>query len=217
MPLRVLLADDQPMVRAGLALLLDSEPDIEVIAEAGDGRAAVDLATRLRPDVAVLDVRMPVLDGVAATAAIAPAIRVLVLTMYHVDEAVHAALRAGASGFLLKDAAPADLPSAVRAVAAGAAWLDPMVARGLLDEFAARPDPVRPSPRQLSGLTPREREVLALVAEGLSNVEIAERLVVGAATVKTHVGRMLIKLGLRDRAQAVAVAYRCGLVTPPST
>jgi len=220
--LRVLLADDQPMVRAGLAMLLGSEPDIETVDQAGDGQQAVDLVARHRPDVVVMDVRMPVLDGVRATAAIVGAghltasgepVRVLVLTTYHVDEAVYAALRAGASGFLLKDAAPADLASAVRAVAAGGAWLDPAVARHLIDEFAARPEP-RPVPVTLAMLTAREREVLALVAHGLSNVEIAERLVLGEATVKTHVGRVFMKLGLRDRAQAVAVAYRTGLVTP---
>jgi DNA-binding NarL/FixJ family response regulator len=224
--LRVLLADDQPMVRAGLALLLETEPDVAAVAQVGDGRRAVEQAIRDRPDVVVMDVRMPELDGVAATAAIVSAglitpagapVRVLVLTTYHVDDAVRAALRAGASGFLLKDAAPADLPAAVRAVAAGAAWLDPVVARGLLDEFAARPVPAGPTPAALASLTAREREVLALVAEGLSNVDIAERLVVGEATVKTHIGRVIVKLGLRDRAQAVAVAYRSGLVTPPST
>jgi DNA-binding NarL/FixJ family response regulator len=221
--LRVLLVDDQPMIRAGLAMRLAAEPGIDAVDEAGDGRQAVELAHATRPDVVVMDVRMPGLDGVAATAAIVAAglstaggtpVRVLILTTYHIDDAVYAALRAGASGFLLKDKAPADLVSAVRAVAGGAAWLDPVVARGLLDEFAARPgrDPTRPDPAALAGLTNREREVLALVARGLSNMEIAAHLVVGEATVKTHLGRVLTKLGLRDRAQAVAVAYRTGLV-----
>ena len=221
MPLRVLLAEDQPMMRAGLAMLLAAEPDIGAVAEAGDGRQAVDLAVAIGPDVVVMDVRMPVLDGVRATEEIVSAglvtaagqpVRVLILTTYHVDDAVYAALRAGASGFLLKDKAPADLVAAVRAVAAGAAWLDPVVARGLLDEFAARPAEVLPAPATLAALTNREREVMALVAEGLSNREIARRLVVGEATVKTHLGRILTKLGLRDRAQVVAMAYRTGLV-----
>ena len=221
--MRVLLADDQPMVRAGLAMLLASEPDIDAVDEAGDGQQAIDLAAATRPDVVVMDVRMPTVDGVAATRAIVTAglataagapVRVLILTTYHVDDAVYAALRVGASGFLLKDKAPADLVSAVRAVAAGAAWLDPVVARGLLDEFAARPDEVRPAPAALATLTRREREVLALAATGLSNVEIARHLTVGEATVKTHLGRVLTKLGLRDRAQAVAAAYQTGLVSP---
>jgi DNA-binding NarL/FixJ family response regulator len=221
MPLRVLLADDQPLVRAGLAMLLEAEPDIEAIDQVGDGQRAVDAARASRPDVVVMDVRMPVLDGVRATAAITSAgivapsgspVRVLVLTTYHVDDAVYAALRAGASGFLLKDAAPAELILAVRAVAAGEAWLDPAVARRLLDDFAARPEGSLPSPAALAVLTAREREVLALVAHGLSNAEVAARLVVVEATVKTHLGRILMKLGLRDRAQAVAMAYRSGLV-----
>ena len=223
MSLRVLLADDQPMVRAGLAMLLAAEPDIVAVDEAGDGQQAVELAASTGPDVIVMDVRMPVLDGVQATAAIVAGglratsgepVRVLVLTTYHVDDAVYGALRAGASGFLLKDKAPADLVTAVRTVAAGGAWLDPVVARGLLDEFAARPVDALPAPADLSALTNREREVLALVAQGLSNVEVARRLVVSEATVKTHLGRVLTKLDLRDRAQAVAVAYRTGLVLP---
>jgi DNA-binding NarL/FixJ family response regulator len=218
---RVLLADDQVMIRVGLAMVLEAEPDVEVVGQAGDGRQAVDLAGRVRPDVVVMDIRMPGLDGVQATAAItsgglvtaagAP-VRVLVLTTYHVDETVYAALRAGASGFVLKDAAPVELAAAVRAVAAGKAWLDPAVARGLLDDLLARPEPTRPAPAALDALTAREREVLALVADGLSNPDIAARLVIGEATVKTHFGRILMKLGLRDRAQAVAVAYRSGLV-----
>jgi DNA-binding NarL/FixJ family response regulator len=221
MPLRVLLADDQSMVRTALAMLLAVEPDIDTVHEAGDGQQALDLAASIRPDVVVMDVRMPVLDGVRATAAITSAglravsgapVRVLILTTFHVDDAVYAALRAGASGFLLKDRAPADLVAAVRSVAAGAAWLDPIVARGLLEEFAARPDELLPAPGALAALTNREREVLALVAQGLSNVEISRHLVVAETTVKTHLGRILTKLDLRDRAQAVTLAYRTGLV-----
>jgi DNA-binding NarL/FixJ family response regulator len=215
MTIRLVLVDDQPLVRAGLAMLLDTEPGLSVVAEAGDGQAAVELVTALVPDVVVMDVRMPGLDGVRATELITAAggpTRVLVLTSYHVDDTVYAALRAGASGFLLKDAAPADLVQAVRAVAGGGAWLDPAVARRLLDDFARRPDPRLPTPDGLRGLTTREREVLALVAYGLSNMEISRQLILGEATVKTHLGRVLAKLGLRDRSQAIVVAYRTGLV-----
>lgn len=223
MVLRVLVADDQPLVRAGIVMLLDAEPDIEVVAEAGDGQQALEETHRHQPDVVVMDVRMPVVDGVQATHQITAdafspdadtPIKVLILTSYHADDAVYGALRAGASGFLLKDAAPADLAAAVRAVGSGEAWLQPAVARGLLTEFAARPESRAPSPEVLQRLTAREREVLTLVANGLSNAEIAERLVVGQVTVKTHLGRILMKLGLRDRAQAVVAAYESGLVTP---
>ncbi|MGQ0777956.1 MAG: response regulator [Pseudonocardiales bacterium] len=225
MAVRVLVADDQPLVRAGIVMLLDAEPDIEVVSEASDGRQALEEANRHQPDVVVMDVRMPVVDGVQATRQITaatfsadpdPSIRVLILTSFHADEAVYGALRAGASGFLLKDAAPADLAAAVRVVSSGEAWLQPAVARGLLTEFAARPEPHVPSAEMLQRLTAREREVLTLVASGLSNGEIAERLVVGQVTVKTHFGRILMKLGLRDRAQAVVAAYENGLVTPRS-
>ncbi|MBO3103496.1 response regulator [Cellulomonas fengjieae] len=216
--IRVLLADDQPLVRAGIAMLLSAEPGLEVVAQAEDGERAVALTRSLHPDVVLMDVRMPRMDGVEATRALVEdgdgVVRVLVLTTYHVDDAVYAALRAGASGFLLKDAAPESLIAAVRAVADGDAWLDPVVAKGLLAEFAARPDPLRRSPGDLARLTPREREVLVLVAHGLSNTEIASRLFIGEATVKTHLGRVMVKLGLRDRAQAVAIAYRSGLVSP---
>jgi DNA-binding NarL/FixJ family response regulator len=217
--IRVLLADDQPLVRAGLAMLLCAEPDVEVVGEAGDGVEAVELTRRLKPDVVLMDVRMPGMDGVTATRQLTAGpepsdARVLILTTYHVDEAVYSALRAGASGFLLKDAAPQELLYAVRAVAAGEAWLDPAVARGLLDDLARRPEPATPSPAALAELTAREQEVLVLMAHGLSNAEIARRLVVGDATVKTHVGRVLMKLGLRDRTQAVVAAYQSGLVVP---
>jgi DNA-binding NarL/FixJ family response regulator len=226
MTIRVLIADDQSLVRAGMLMLLDAEPDIEVAGEAKDGLSAVEQAGTLKPDVVLMDVRMPGIDGVEATRRITSdgfgdggdepghTIKVLVVTTYHVDEAVYAALRAGASGFLLKDAAPEDLVSAVRAVHSGGAWLAPPVARTLLGEFAARPERHTPGPEVLANLTQREREVLALVAHGLSNTEIAQRLFLGEATVKTHLSRILMKLGVRDRVQAVVAAYRTGLVRP---
>jgi DNA-binding NarL/FixJ family response regulator len=220
--IRVALADDQPLVRSGIAMLLAAEPDITVVGQVADGAAAVTLAREVRPDVLLMDVRMPGTDGVAATRAITaddsgpePVVRVLILTTYHVDDAVRAALRAGASGFVLKDAAPAELTMAVRAVAAGEAWLDPAVARSLLSDFAALGAPAGPAPTALARLTDREREVLVQLGHGLSNTEIAQRLHIGEATVKTHVGRVLTKLGARDRAQAVAAAYRGGLMPPP--
>ena len=222
--IRVILVDDEPIVRSGIALLLGGEPDIEVIADVDTGEEAVDLAVRHHPDVVIADVRMPGMDGVETTRRIVRAtgeadtdqvpVKVLVLTTFHVDEAVLAALRAGASGFILKDAAPTELVAAVRAVAAGEAWLDPAVARQLIDEFASRSDPGLPSPDELRALTGREREVLVLIAHGLSNAEISDFLVIGEGTTKTHVGRIFAKLGLRDRAQAVATAYRCGLIRP---
>lgn len=224
--IRVVLADDQPLVRAGIAMLLDAEPDIEVVGEAGDGSEAVLLARSLQPDLVVMDVRMPEMDGVQATRIITSdafspradhPVQILILTHYHVDEAVYAALRSGASGFVLKDAVPKELADAVRVVAAGEAWLDPAVARRLIDEFAARPERRLPAPQELLRLTAREREVLALAAYGLSNTEIAAQLVLSEATVKTHLSRVLMKLDLRDRAQAVATAYQCGLVLPGTT
>ena len=211
--IRVLLADDQPLVRSGIAMLLSAEPDIAVVAECSDGATAIEATQRLDPDVVVMDVRMPGLDGVAATKKIAGRTRVLILTTYHVDDAVYGALRAGAAGFLLKDAVPAELVMAIRAVAAGEAWLDPAVAQRLLTEFAARPE--RPAtPEAMGILTGREREVLILAAEGMSNEEIATTLIIGEATVKTHLGRVLAKLGVRDRTQAVVAAYRSGLIRP---
>ena len=225
MTIRVLLADDQPLVRSGLHMLLDGESDLCVVAEASDGSTAVELALDLRPDIVLMDVRMPGVDGVEATRRLTQdetigrdgLVKVIILTTYHVDEAVYAALRAGASGFLLKDAEPASLFAAIRAVAAGDAWLDPPVAQRLLRDFAGRPDSKVPPPATVNQLTEREREVLVLVAHGLTNNEIAAHLVLGTATVKTHLGRILMKLGLHDRAAAVAAAYQCGLVVPGDT
>ena len=216
MTIRVLLADDEPLMRAGLGMILAADDEVEVVVEAGNGDEAVDGVLRDRPDVAVLDVRMPIVDGVEATRRIraTTSTAVLILTTYNLDEAVRAALRAGASGFLLKDAAPAELIAAVRAVVAGQGWLAPAVARTLISEFAAQPPPVLPATGGLDLLTNRERGVLALVAQGRSNVEIADHLVIREGTVKTHFNRVLAKLGLRDRAQAVVAAYESGLVQP---
>lgn len=215
MTTRVLLADDQEMVRAGLRLILAAEPDIEVIAEAGDGNAAVAAARRLRPDVTLMDIRMPNLDGIEATRQILaytpPPTRVVVLTTFDVDSYVYQALRAGASGFLLKNAPPEALVQAIRVVADGEGLLDPAVTRRVIEEFARTPAEAQPPP-ELGGLTEREREVLNLVALGLSNAEIAARLYVSEATVKTHVARMLSKLRLRDRVQAVVYAYEHGII-----
>jgi DNA-binding NarL/FixJ family response regulator len=215
--IRVLLADDQAMVRAGFRLILAAEPDIAVAGEAADGVEAIAAARRLRPDVTLMDVRMPRLDGIAATGRLladdpAPT-RVVVLTTFDVDAHVYDALRAGASGFLLKNAPPEDLVQAIRVVAAGAGLLDPAVTRRVIEEFARSPVP-DPTPSEVAALTERELEVLHHVARGLSNAEIAASLVVSEATVKTHVARMLTKLGLRDRVQAVVYAYERGLVGP---
>lgn len=220
--IRVVLIDDEPIVRSGIAMLLSGEVDIEVIADLDGGPAAIELVVSKHPDVVVTDVRMPGMDGVEITRRIvaatshdgAPSVKVLVLTTFHVDEAVYAALRAGASGFILKDAAPNELVAAVRALAAGEAWLDPAVARQLIDEFAARPETGLPTPAELQSLTNREREVLVLMAHGLSNAEISDHLVIGEGTTKTHVSRIFAKLGFRDRAQAVSTAYKCGLIRP---
>ena len=218
--IRVLLVDDQSLLRMGFRLILEAEPDIEVAGEAGDGATGVSMAAALRPDVVLMDVRMPGMDGIAATAAITaagPASRVLILTTFDLDQYVFAGLKAGASGFLLKDAPPAELLSAVRTVAAGDAVLAPSATRRLIDQFAPLlPDPGRQQDRDalLSQLTDRERAVFAELAAGRSNREIAAALYLSEGTVKIHVGRILAKLGLRDRVQAVVLAYESGLITP---
>ncbi|PZF86488.1 response regulator [Jiangella anatolica] len=218
--IRVLLADDEELMRAGLRMMLQTQPDLVVVGEASDGREAVRLATTATPDVVLMDIRMPVQDGVAATRAIAAAgpgaPRVLVLTTFELDEYVFAAIRAGAAGFLLKRSPPETLIDGIRTVAAGEALLGPSVTRRLLAEFA-RSAPVPPDPataRRLAQLTEREHDVLLLLGRGLSNAEIADRLHIGAATVKTHVTRVLDKLGLRDRVHAAVFAFDHGLVTP---
>ena len=216
-PIRVLICDDQALIRTGFATIIGAQPDMEAVGECGDGRAAVDLAGRLRPDVVVMDVRMPVLDGIEATrllagADVAQPVKVLVVTTFNLDEYVYEALRAGASGFLLKDAPPAQLLHGIRTVASGAALLAPEVTRQLVGRYAARIRPAEGTPADV-GLTPRELEVLRLIADGLSNSEIAARLVISQETGKTYVARILTKLDLRDRVQAVVYAYRTGLVT----
>ncbi|WP_461123755.1 response regulator transcription factor [Saccharothrix stipae] len=215
--IRVVLADDQALVRAGFRLLLDTEDGFEVVGEAGDGAEAVRQAHEHRPDVVVMDIRMPGTDGLAATRQVCaelPEVKVLVLTTFNVDEYVFEALRAGASGFLLKDTDPVELLHALRVVAEGEALLAPSVTRKLIEEFANRPEHRRPNPGALRELTAREREILALVAAGMSNDEIAEHLVISPATSRTHVSRVMTKLGARDRAQLVVLAYESGLVSP---
>ena len=217
MTIRLLLADDQAMVRQGFGALLRAQDGILVVGEATNGEEAVRVCREVRPDVVLMDVRMPVMDGLQATRAIAAgdgAPRVLVLTTFDLDDYVYEALRAGASGFLLKDATADDLVAAVRVVAAGEALLAPTVTRRLIEEFARRPRRDRPRPDQLATLTARELEVTRLIARGLSNGEIADTLVLAEQTVKTHVGRILAKLHLRDRAQVVVTAYESGLITP---
>jgi DNA-binding NarL/FixJ family response regulator len=218
-PIGVLIADDQPMVRAGLRMILETEPDIAIVGEAADGNEAVTLAGETQPDVILMDVRMPNLDGLEATRRIVGdqehGPRVLVLTTFDLDAYVYEALLAGASGFVLKDIAPEQLIDAIRVIANGEALLSPRVTRRLIEEFVRRPpDLARPPPRELGQLTPREAEILALVARGLSNAEIAARAFVSEPTVKTHVARILMKLGLRDRVQVVVYAYEHGLAKP---
>ena len=221
MTIRVVVADDQVLVRSGFTMLLDGELDIDVVGEAGDGAEAVSIAANTRPDVILMDVRMPVMDGLEATRRITDnetlaATRVIILTTFDLDEVVHEALRAGASGFLLKDTLPAELLHAVRVVAAGEALIAPKITRRLIEEFARRPGPETSaqSTLMLSRLTAREREILDAIAKGGSNAEIAAGLHVSHATVKTHVSRLLMKLDARDRAQLVMIAYETGAAIP---
>jgi len=216
--IRVLVADDQVLLRGSLRLLVDSAPDLTAVGEASTGAEAVEIATREKPDVILMDIRMPGMDGIEATRQITAApetasTRILVLTTFDLDEYVFAALRAGASGFLLKDTPPGDLLAAVRVVAAGDALLSPSITRQLIAEFGRQPTSARPA-QGLDELTEREREVLTLIGLGLSNTEICERLYVSMSTTKTHIGRLLMKLGARDRAQLVIAAYEAGLVRP---
>lgn len=224
MTIRVLVVDDQELVRAGFAALLNATPGIEVVAEAPDGAVAIERAAALTPDVILMDVRMPEVNGIDATRAIIAAAlenearppRVLMLTTFDLDDYVYAALRAGASGFLLKDTPPVELINAVRVLHGGEALLAPAITRRLISEFAARPEPTWQVPAGLDQLTPREAEVLRLIGRGLTNAEIASELFVSEATVKTHVGNLMAKLHLSSRAQAVVVAYESGLVVPGS-
>ena len=216
--IRILIVDDQALIRSGLKMILDAEADMTVVGQAADGREAIESAHRLRPDVILMDVRMPVMDGIDATrklvgSGLNPDPSVLILTTFDLDEYVYAAIRAGASGFLLKDAPPDDLIRAIRVVAGGEALLAPSVTRRLIEEFAARPT-AETHPEGMDDLTEREIEVLRSLATGLSNAEIADALYVSEATVKTHVSHILTKLNLRDRVQAVVVAYESGLVRP---
>jgi DNA-binding NarL/FixJ family response regulator len=221
MTIRVAVADDQAIIRSGLRVQISLAPDLEFVGEASNGEQAVAVARQQRPDVLLMDVRMPVLDGIDATRRIAreeatQAVRVIVLTTFDLDDYVYRALRAGASGFLLKDTSPEQLLTAIRVVADGGALLDPQVTRRLIAEFAARPTPTTPTRRIAELLTAREIEVLGLVGHGLTNTEIAERLVISIFTAKTHVSRILTKLGMRDRSQLVIAAYEYGLVVPGS-
>jgi DNA-binding NarL/FixJ family response regulator len=218
-PVRVLIADDQALVRAGFRMILDAEDDIDVVGEAADGLQAVEQARRLKPDVVLMDIRMPELDGIEATRRVLavqrdPPTRVLMLTTFDLNEYVYDALRAGASGFLLKDVPPEQLADGIRVVAGGDALLAPSITRRLIQEFAHAGPPSGPPPKGLDELTARELEVFKLVARGLSNAEVAAELIVSETTVKTHVARMLMKLGLRDRVQAVVLAYESGIAVP---
>ncbi|MDJ0767900.1 MAG: response regulator transcription factor [Ilumatobacter sp.] len=218
MTIRVAVVDDQALMRTGFTMILETEDDIEVVGDAPDGRQGVELCRRHRPDVVLMDIRMPEMDGIEATRLIVDDdgidTRVLVLTTFDLDEYVYGAIRAGASGFLLKDTPPDALVSAVRTLADGEALLAPTITRRLIEEFVRQPGPVAPTTELLDELTERENEVLRLMARGLSNGEIAEHLILGETTVKTHVSRVLTKLGVRDRVQAVVAAYETGLVRP---
>jgi DNA-binding NarL/FixJ family response regulator len=216
---RVVLVDDQALIRGGLKALLDAEPDLEVVGEAADGEQAVATVTKTRPDVVLLDIRMPTMDGLEATRRIAADpelehVKVVMLTTFEVDEYVFESLRVGASGFLLKDEEPTELLRAVRVVAGGDSLLSPSVTRRVVETFATGPKPNAPATKSLEELTEREREIVALVGTGLSNQEIAEHLVISPATARTHVSRAMLKLGARDRAQLVVFAYEAGLVAP---
>ena len=217
MTIRVIIVDDQELIRAGFRVLLDSADDIEVVGEAATGDEALELVAREAPDVALMDIRMPGMDGLEATEQLAAQgvpVRILILTTFDLDEYVHRALRAGASGFLLKDTSPADLLEAIRVVAEGEALLSPSITRKLIEEFVSRPGAPPVERDDFDRLTDREREVLALVGRGMSNAEIAEHLVLSPATSKTHVSRIMTKLNARDRAQLVVIAYESGLVRP---
>jgi DNA-binding NarL/FixJ family response regulator len=220
-PIRVVLVDDQDLMRNGLRILVDSDPDLSVVGEAGTGVEALDAVRQQRPDVVLMDIRMPVMDGIEATRQIVAdpdlgGTRIVVLTTFERDEYIHDALRAGASGFLLKDTPPDDLLGAIRVVARGDALLSPQVTRRLIEDYASRPEPAVAVPEEMDMLTPREREVLGLVARGMSNDEIAGELFLSPLTAKTHVSRILYKLHARDRAQLVMLAYESGLVVPGS-